>query len=295
MSAFIDTDVLVYSSAFAAQKNLYHVQHESFDGGVKTFTAHKDFVTWAKLNELDYKVMQVAGKVDKELQVLPENVALAIAKQKLDRICEAVGTTAKEAQLLLTGTGNFRDIVAVTKPYKGNRTDVEKPVHFNLVRSYYHSLKNCEVVNGIEADDAMGILQTDSKNTGIICTIDKDLNQLPGKHYNWDDGSKYRVSEEDAHLYFMAQAMAGDSTDNIPGIPGTGMAGALKNLRKVVERDTRFHLLTTAYADAKEADKFATNWQEYLDEQGRLVWIMRKPDEVWTADYYWSNYVEPRV
>ena len=36
----------------------------------------------------------------------------------------------------LTGSGNFRNEIAVTAPYKGNRIDNAKPYHFALLREY---------------------------------------------------------------------------------------------------------------------------------------------------------------
>jgi hypothetical protein len=39
-------------------------------------------------------------------------------------------------ELFLTGKTNFRNDVAVTVPYKGNRTNKAKPVHLPLLREY---------------------------------------------------------------------------------------------------------------------------------------------------------------
>ena len=37
-------------------------------------------------------------------------------------------------RVYLTGKGNFRNDIAVTAPYKGNRKDKEKPVHLEAIR-----------------------------------------------------------------------------------------------------------------------------------------------------------------
>jgi hypothetical protein len=56
----------------------------------------------------------------------------------------------------------------------------------------------------------------------VIATKDKDLDLIPGWHYNWsktkkDDGVYY-VSPVEANRAFYAQLIQGDATDNIPGI-----------------------------------------------------------------------------
>ena len=39
-------------------------------------------------------------------------------------------------RVYLTGKGNFRNDIAVTAPYKGNRKDKEKPAHLQAIREY---------------------------------------------------------------------------------------------------------------------------------------------------------------
>lgn len=75
----------------------------------------------------------------------------------------------------------------------------------------------CKVTDGIEADDALGIDQ--DENT-VICSIDKDLLQIPGKHYNFVKQEWATVSPMQGLRHFYGQIITGDATDNIPAFDG---------------------------------------------------------------------------
>jgi len=132
----------------------------------------------------------------------------------------------------LTGRSNFRKEIAVTKPYKGNRKDLILPEHFYAIREYLVETWECKVTEFIEADDAMGICQSEMEDT-IICSIDKDMLQIEGFHYNWNKNEVSLVDKESAERLFYKQILMGDSTDNIVGIPKVGDKTAEKILDKI--------------------------------------------------------------
>lgn len=281
---FIDGDVLVYYAGFAAQKTLYTYRDLEF----KDAKAAEEY---CKANELNYRELRKDGSISSHVEVLPEGAARNTLRMKLDSIMAACGSD--KATVLLSGKNNYRNEVAVTKGYKANRENVPKPQHFNFVRALL--LKwGAEEVDGIEADDAMGIGLTDDPEA-VICTIDKDLNQIPGRHYNWETGSKYQVSATDAHRWFLRQLLTGDSTDNIPGIPGLGEKKA-NTILESVRTDVKGMWAAVCGEYAKGPFEFKDGTKtgkvnDYLNEQGRLLWIQRKADEVWTHQYYESEYV----
>lgn len=129
--------------------------------------------------------------------------------------------------VFLSGSNNFRN--EVYPIYKANRLNVPRPVHYLAVREHLMNKWDAVVVQGMEADDALGIHQTD---TSVICTIDKDLDTITGKHYNFVTDTLYDVSPLEAANNFYMQMLAGDSTDNICGIRGVGMITAKKRLDK---------------------------------------------------------------
>ena len=53
----------------------------------------------------------------------------------------------------LTGKGNFRDSIAKSHPYKGNRKSVQKPRHLQTARDHMESEYQAIISKGEEADD----------------------------------------------------------------------------------------------------------------------------------------------
>lgn len=80
-----------------------------------------------------------------------------------------------------------------------------------------------------EADDAVAVLQNNMVNT-VICSPDKDLKQIPGRHYDYKKGLQAYVSPEEGKYNWAVQMITGDTTDNIKGVPGAGPAAAKKLL-----------------------------------------------------------------
>jgi len=150
--ALIDMDVLNYAIGFAAQSNEHQVRVHGKQG-VATFDTKKEMNVWLKDKEL--------GKDDYELTtiIIPDPVANALhsVKVMLNSILESVG--AETYKGYLTGKGNFREKVAVTQKYKGNRDDFVRPIHFEAIKAYLIDVWKAEVVKGIEADDAMAMEQ----------------------------------------------------------------------------------------------------------------------------------------
>lgn len=172
----------------------------------------------------------------------------------------------------LTGKNNFRMEIAKTEPYKGNRKQ-DKPVHYDLIREYLISAWGCEVVEGQEADDAIGIksYEIEDKESFVIMSIDKDLDMLQGWHYNFVKDRKYYIDATEALINFYTQILTGDRVDNIPGLKGIGPAKAAKILKGCRTESELFEAVLKAY----------DNDIDYLTEMGKLLWIRRKPNEIW--------------
>lgn len=173
----------------------------------------------------------------------------------------------------LTGSNNYRKEIAVTAPYKGNRVQ-ERPVHYQLVRDYLVSAWGCEVIEGQEADDAIGIAAYnygDDDEAYIIMTIDKDLDMIRGWHYNFTKDIKYFVQEDETIRTFYTQVLTGDRVDNIPGLKGIGPKKAEKILKDCTTEKEMYAAVLEAY----------DNNEEYLTEQAKLLWIRRKENQIW--------------
>ena len=144
-------------------------------------------------------------------------------------------------ELHLTGSGNFRKEIAVTVPYKGNRKDNAKPVHYDVLRKHLVDHWCATVSDGIEADDKLAMRQHElteefnNREASVIVTLDKDLNQVEGWHYNFVKDTMYDVTKDEAVLSFYKQFLTGDRIDNIVGVKGIGDVKATKLLQDLSE------------------------------------------------------------
>lgn len=175
-------------------------------------------------------------------------------------------------RLFLSGSGNFREHVATIKPYKGNRPETAKPKYYKQIKDYMVNHWNAEVVHGREADDALGTAQWAAKDLStIIVSIDKDLDMVPGHHYNWVKDEFYFVPLREANLRIFYQMLEGDVTDNIPGIKGVGP----KTIARIWE-DCGHELERIREAVQGEYRRqYGTEWRQAYEEVAKLLWIER--------------------
>lgn len=178
----------------------------------------------------------------------------------------------EDYHLFLTGKGNFRDDIAKTQPYKGNRTGFVRPEHYQLCRDVMVEDYGASVSEGEEADDV--VAYKSREKTYIMVHVDKDLDQLSGCHYNPVKNEWYDVSEFEGFYNFYTQMLTGDRTDHIPGLAGIGPAKAKKILKGCDSEQSLAEAVRKAYQDAGHGI-------DYYIEQGTLLWLRRTPNEIW--------------
>lgn len=184
-----------------------------------------------------------------------------------------LGATECEGFLTVDSRDNFRIAIATTLPYKGNRKG-EKPIHYDFIRSYLLSEDGWSFtgVRGEEADDALGKWATKLGDEAVICTIDKDLDMIPGWHYNFVKRLKYYVGLSEGYRSFCTQLLLGDRTDNISGIRGCGPVGA----SRIIKEDDDFEIqLRRVSEEYRKADNGSI---QRFRENCRLLWIRRNFD-----------------
>lgn len=202
-----------------------------------------------------------------------------------DRITQIVNDVdAAELELYLTGANNFRKNAATILPYKGHRPE-DKPPHWQNIRDHLIENYDAKVVHGMEADDAVGIRQSETiqgdravshtQVETIICSRDKDLHMIPGWHYQWECGKqamrKWFVNDLEAIQFFYKQLLTGDATDNILGLFGVGSKAASV---KAIDNTTDEYEMFTVVADAYES-RFGGWYYDAMLENAVLLWIMR--------------------
>ena len=134
---------------------------------------------------------------------------------------------------------NFRN--EIYSDYKANRSDAPDDLipQFDYIRKSVSAfnLPSIELIN-YEADDLIATYSEMILNEGAKVTIissDKDLMQLYKKNVRIYDPMKNKfITQEDINNKFGVtpdkivdvQALAGDSSDNVPGVPGIGIKTA---------------------------------------------------------------------
>jgi len=177
------------------------------------------------------------------------------------------------------GKSNFRKWVAVTKPYKGNRSGKEKPPFMVDAKRYLKSKHGFHFVTYMESEDAAAIQATAyGLEHSIIAAIDKDVHQVGGRFYDYRKKEWNVFTESEANYLLYKQILTGDSVDNIPGVPRMGPVGAEKALDTVGIKDGTSTLAEECAREYKVRDLS----YEYLLEQSRLIYILRKRGEVFT-------------
>lgn len=220
----------------------------------------------------DILVYRTAFSCEKKGELTePEHVCIGRLNHQIEMILERCNSL--DYICYLTGSDNFRK--EIYPEYKANRVQ-PKPLYYELCREHLLNVHKAEMVNGMEADDAMGIEATRDLSKHIIASIDKDMLQIPCKHYNWVKDIFIEQTEYDAHLSFYAQLLMGDSTDNVPGIPKIGPANALRILDGAEDEREMFNRVVDTYRERYEGD-----WQQALLCHGRLLWILREPLQDW--------------
>lgn len=177
----------------------------------------------------------------------------------------------KDYQVYLTGKGNFRYDYAVSHEYKGNRKNVEKPKHLPAVRK--HLVDNWEAIvsEGEEADDLIAIAATQHGPESIVASVDKDMLQIPCRHYN-PTKKEFKVVEPFEGLkFFYSQILTGDRADNIVGLHRVGPVKANKILAECDDELSLYQACVEAY-DGDE---------DRVIENARLLWLRRYEEQIW--------------
>lgn len=280
----IDGDVLIYECAFAGQQTAYWYEGERFRRAI-------DAQDHVEAKGLNYRQLRKDGVIESTTEYLDASVCEKSFKKKLGDILTQCN--CDDYLIIVSGDSNFRDEMETTRPYKEKRPP--KPYHYQFMRSCVLSDNNSELTLGIEADDLFGIMMTDDPNH-IIATVDKDLNMIPGRHYDWNKGIKYKTNPAQSLYWFHTQLLTGDSVDSIPGIPGLGEKKAIKLLEGSMD-DPRagWETVLSEYLkgpfEFKDKSKTPDDNMAYLTEQGQLLWMMRHPEERWNPQHHEEYYV----
>ena len=182
----------------------------------------------------------------------------------------------------LTGEGNFRNEIAVSRPYKDGRP--RKPFHHKATRDWLVCNYKAEVIEGMEADDMLSyMVEKDLREGKESCIVsrDKDLKMTRGWYYSWpvgkqpeklQQGGEGWLTKEGKKVegggihWFYYQLLIGDPVDTIPCLPKVGPVTAFNLLKDCTTEEELFHVVRNEYHERGYDDA-------YMLEQGRLLWM----------------------
>jgi 5'-3' exonuclease len=215
----------------------------------------------------------------------PVDVALSRAENLVQGILTATKATDHCIYFSDGRENTFRS--KMCPEYKAHRVQ-EKPVHYPALKDFLLNSYDCQQEVEQEADDGMGIAQREDT---VICSIDKDMLQIPGYHYNFVKDQHTFIEPEEGLLFFYKQMLIGDTADNIKGCQGIGQAKAGKLLDHLLGEsgDVLFTVVQEAYRSWLEKEWQAVVWGEFQEKQmnnlllltGRLLKIRQKEGEIW--------------
>tara|TARA_R100000482_G_scaffold20012_1_gene5748 strand:+ start:10903 stop:11649 length:747 start_codon:yes stop_codon:yes gene_type:complete len=154
---------------------------------------------------------------------------------------------ADSITIALTDSNNFRKDVLPS--YKDNRKEKRKPLILGAIRKWLIDEYGAIYYPNLEADDVLGILATQpqKKEERIICSLDKDLKQIPGK-LSQDGRTIVKRSKTECDWWHLIQTLTGDSVDGFSGCPTIGKVTAQKILKdKKLPLRKQWELVVKAY------------------------------------------------
>ena len=265
-TVFVDGDSIVYRSGFASDSKLY--------------TVKSDALTVSAYHKRD------ALELCEDLGVSPDTITesktheplvncLHTVKLTLQKIVNETG--ARDIVVYLSGSTNFRNDIATIRKYKGNRDPNNKPYWYKEIRKYLVDTYQAIMSDNEEADDLLGI--AGNKDGVMLAHLDKDILMIPGWHYNWDKNEITMVKPLDGIRHFYTQLITGDTADTIEGL-------AERKPKKRSYKTKPLETMTTEkemydYVFEGYALKYCDDAAEMLLENGRLLWIRQKENEIW--------------
>jgi DNA polymerase-1 len=271
---YIDGDLLVYRCGFACEHDTYELWKKK--GGhegpsfIQKFTGKRALNVYikAECEKNKWSLKQFENRYTWSATHYTEPVSFAI--QAMQTALNGIFDTLQcDVQTIYLSQGEcFRH--TFYPEYKANRKDAPKPTHYEKLRQHLLGKWGAVEIDELEADDLCGISSCADQTKGetpVIVTVDKDLDMIPGWHYNWVKQHLYEVTKEQADRTFFQQVLTGDMVDNIPGLKGIGPVKAAKMLAKDQTIDEMNVTVQKAYEEAGRGKD--------LDTVMDAIWILR--------------------
>ena len=188
---------------------------------------------------------------------------LKVFNNELNKVTKAM--MEDDFILYFSSTENFRK--KIYPDYKGHRMK-RKPLGYKRLVNYCRENHNFKLIEGLEADDTIGIEATRFADpSNIIVSPDKDMRQIPSALWNLTD-DVVEITKDDGDRWHLIQSLSGDPTDGYSGCPGIGVKRATELLDK---NENKWEAVCKAYRDRGLSDDDALL-------NARLAKILQKED-----------------
>lgn len=314
----IDLDTPIVSAASVCQYNYkayvdgvfrgrWVSQENFFDQAVKEMDENGDPVRFVK-GEEGVEFEKIAEVID-DLGFDIISRGKSAIKASIQNIVRATG--ADEFVALVQGPNNFRYDVATIQEYKGNRPP--KPLLVNDLKEWVMKAFPLNAIrsDGEESDDiisrygweAWANRNNPDHPTTILAHIDKDIDQVPGRHYNFNKKEFYDITPEEGCYNFLLSVLEGDRSDNIPGLQelphhpdcdkSVGqLLGVSKTKKTAVGKKTAQNLLAIGKTPFEwwcivvwcYKAQYGDKWLDVLTENCQLLYLRRRENEMYDVE-----------
>jgi DNA polymerase-1 len=257
-----------------------------------------------------FKAAQSRGKAFTRSDGLPVGAVMTFSNMLWKLLREGIdGVKPTHVAVIFDASGEgFRN--EIYPAYKGNRDDPPEDLipQFPLMREVVKAFGLLPIeLAGFEADDLIATYAREALDGGCDVTIvagDKDMMQLikPGiKMYDPMPGRERWIGPKEVEEKFgvgpdkvaEVQSLAGDSTDNVPGVPGIGVKTAAQLINEYGDLET---LLSRA-AEIKQ-EKRRQSLIEFAEQariSKKLVLLDEKsPVETRLKEFLLDHTIEPK-
>ena len=282
----VDADGLPYIAGGTGNERWYTAVFEDAEGELSSIRVGS--AAEVKAHGIENKLTLI----DRELEIIPQPLAFALQICKT-KIKDMMNRYQGDLYLYIKGDGtNWRDDVATIVGYKANRINTPKPPWNKEIYAYLRDHWNAVEISGKEVDDHVATLAFESSKPYVICSPDKDLDQIPGTHWNYAKNVEYQISPDEARAFFWAQALAGDNADNIKGCWKIGVQGATEMVDEWIAEGMSdaelWECVVSEYAasqDKKGCPYTVLTAEEAALENARLVWMQTESGRLWTPPH----------
>jgi DNA polymerase-1 len=257
-----------------------------------------------------FKAAQSRGRAFTRSDGLPVGAVMTFSNMLWKLMREGIdGVKPSHIAVVFDASGEgFRN--EIYPEYKAHRDDAPEDLipQFPLMRDAVRAFGLTPIeLDGFEADDLIATYAREALDAGADVTIvagDKDMMQLirPGiRMYDPMPGRERWIGPKEVEEKFgvppekvaEVQSLAGDSTDNVPGVPGIGVKTAAQLINEYGDLET---LLTRASEIKQERRRQSLiEFAEQARISKRLVLLDDKvPVKLRLADFVVDHTIEPK-